>query len=523
VARKVEDLVVTWLAQQGVKAYLVGGCVRDRLLGRPVYDLDVTVAGDGLRLARRLADHFRGAYYPLDAARGTGRAILHGEEGQRLIVDVARFRGPDLPRLSGSTEIKAPPGQSLAADLADRDFTINALAADVRTPDHVIDQHNGLVHLQACLIHPVSEASIRNDPVRALRAIRLAAELDFALSPETEALIRQDGAALARVAGERTRDELARLLALPHAASYLDRLDDLHLLTIILPELEPLRGLVQPLPHHLDALAHSLETVRALEAILAQWQIAGTSRGEQHAIPPTPYPTSNVQLDILAPLADRLQAHLGQALGESRPRVVTLKLAALLHDTGKPAARTVDKGGQIHFIGHQTEGMRSTGKVLRRLRFNNAEVRLGETIVRHHMRPLLLANQQSISSSAVYRFFRDTGDAGVDVLLHALADHRATYAPEERQPRGTTPSSDRFAALAALAAQMLADYWEHHTERVDPPTLIDGYDLLREFSLQPGPHIGDLLEAVREAQVSGQVHTRDEALALVLAHLKGKH
>jgi hypothetical protein len=130
------------------------------------------------------------------------------------------------------------------------------------------------------------------------------------------------------------------------------------------------------------------------------------------------------------------------------------------------------------------------------------------------MRPLLLANEVSVSSRAIYRFFRDTGDAGVDILLHALADHRATYAPEA--------DDDRWPHLVDLVARMLAAYWERQAEQVDPPPLIDGHDLLREFELQPGPLVGELLEAVREAQVGGDVRTREEALALVRASLARK-
>ncbi len=474
----IQEQVIAWLAQQNLAVYLVGGCVRDRLLGRPVYDLDVAVDGDGLALARRLANRFKGAYYPLDEARSTGRAILRGEGDRRLVVDVARLRGHDL-----------------AADLADRDFTINALAANARAPGVIIDRCDGLADLEARLIRPVSEASIRNDPVRALRAIRQAAELDFALAPETKALIRRDGPALIHVAGERIRDELARLLSLSCAAPHLKRLDDLGLLTLLFPDLEPLRGLAQPLPHYLDALAHSLETVRALEDLLDQ----------QQAMPSTQY---------LLPFADRIQNHLAQPLSESRPRLVTLKLAALLHDTGKPAARSVGDDGQVHFLGHHKEGVRLVEKALRRLRFNNAEVRLAATIVRHHMRPLLLANQASVSARAVYHFFRDCGDGGVEVLIHALADHRATYAPDARD--------DRWPRLGELVARMLTDYWERQAERIAPPPLLDGYDLLREFGLQPGPHIGELLEAIREAQVSGEVHSREEALALVRDLWAGK-
>ena len=476
----IEGQVVHWLGQQGVPAYLVGGRVRDRLLKRPLYDLDVAVDGDGLAMARRLANRFGGAYFPLDEARSTGRAILQREDGQRLVVDVARFRGADLD-----------------ADLADRDFTVNALAADVHAPDQVIDRHDGLADLAAGIIRPVSDASIRNDPLRALRAVRLAAQLDFALAPETERLIRRDGKGLAQEAGERIRDELALLLAMSDAASYLARLDDLGLLTLILPELEPLRDLVQPPPHYLNGLSHSLETVRGLEMIVREQKEA-----------------SDPGLAALAPLAGRMRDHVAQMMSDRRPRLVVLKLAALLHDTGKPETHAVDDKGRMRTIGHDKAGVQHTGDALRRLRLSRAEVRLGETVVRHHMRPLLLANEVSVSSRAIYRFFRDTGDAGVDILLHALADHRATYAPEA--------DDDRWPHLVDLVARMLAAYWERQAEQVYPPPLIDGHDLLREFELQPGPLVGELLEAVREAQVGGDVRTREEALALVRASLARK-
>ena len=486
-----QNRTIAWLAGQDVQAYLVGGCVRDRLLGRPVYDLDVAVAGDGLHLARRLANRFGGAYYPLDEMRGTGRAILRDQEGRHLVVDIAKLRGPDL-----------------AADLADRDYTINALAAGVRAPEEIIDLHGGLDDLRAKTIRPVSEASIRNDPLRALRAVRQAAELGFALAPQTESLIRRDGAAIASpgVAGERIRDELARLLALPHSAESLARLDDLGLLTAILPELAPLRHLPQPVPHHLDVLPHSLKTVDCLEQILAVLEQANT--GDLCC---TSLATA---LRDLGPFVVHLRTHFAQMLSETRPRLVTLKLAALLHDTGKAQAYTVEGAlGQerIRFIDHDQIGADLVEKALRRLRFSAAEVRLGKAIARHHMRPLLLGSQESVSPRAVYRFYRDTEQAGVDLLIHALADHLATYAS------GT--DADAWPHLLSLVGRMLGDYFERAAERVTPPELLNGHDLLHEFGLQPGPHIGELLEAVREAQVSGQVQTREEALALVAGRL----
>jgi poly(A) polymerase/tRNA nucleotidyltransferase (CCA-adding enzyme) len=487
------ERVTNWLAQQDAGIYLVGGCVRDWLLGRPIADLDVVTAGDGPLLARRLANSFGGDCFTLDRARCTGRAILRGEEGRRLEVDVARFQGEDL-----------------TADLALRDFTINAMAVDVRVLEAVIDPFDGLADLEAGRIRPVSDGSIRNDPLRAMRALRLAAQLHFILDAETEALIRRDGAGLAQVAGERVRDELASLIDLPHASQYLARLDELGLLTIILPELEALRNLAQPLPHHLDALDHSMATVSALEALL---EAMGEEEERAGGRPEPAWPDWPM-MTLLSPFSERVCFHVQRVMSDSRSRLVTLKLAALLHDVSKPETRAVDEDGRIRFLGHQKVGAEVAAGALRRLRFSGSEVRLAETVVEQHMRPLLLASENSVTSRAIYRFFRDTGEAGVEVLLHALADHQATYAPEAED--------SRWLSLVELAARMLGDYWDRRPKRVQPPPLVDGHDLMREFGLEPGPHIGEMLEMVREAQVAGKVKNRQGALSLLRTRLSAQ-
>jgi hypothetical protein len=216
-------------------------------------------------------------------------------------------------------------------------------------------------------------------------------------------------------------------------------------------------------------------------------------------------------MDALLPYAGPVEGHLSQNLGDERSRLVTLKMSALLHDSGKAEARTVGANGRIRSIGHEAVGVQLAAQAMRRLRFNRPEVRLATTIIRHHMRPLLLSKQDSVSSRAVYRFYRDTGEGGVEVLLHALADDRAKCPPEA--------PDERWARLTTLTARMLTDYWDRGPERVDPPPLLDGNDLQRELGLQPGPQLGELLEVVREAQVSGEVGTRGEALDLVHSYL----
>ena len=488
----VEDRVVSWLASQDMEAYLAGGCVRDQLLGRVVHDLDVAVSGDGLALARRLADHFHADYYTLDRQRRVGRAILRRESGERLLVDIARFRGGEL-----------------SEDLAGRDFTINALAVDVRAPATVIDLHGGLADLEAGLIRVVAEDAIRRDPVRALRAIRQAAQLDFALASETKALIGRDGAALADVSAERICDELSKLLVTASAAPFLFELDRLGLLTAILPELEPLRDLRQPSPHCFGALKHSLETVGGLEVLLTK---LGVTRLGQSMIG-TGQPGVGLELGGLPDYAGRIGQHLNAVVSDTRPRVVVFKMAALLHDVGKPGVRTVDEDGRIRFLGHEGAGGRIAGEALQRLRFSGAEVRLVEMIVRNHMRPLTLASQERASLRAVYRFYRDVGDAGVDALLLALADHLSTCAFEIED--------SNWQRLVGLVTQMLGYYWNREAERTEVPPLVDGRDLLGEFGLKPGPQIGRLLEAVREAQAVGEVRTRGEAMDLVRGLIEG--
>jgi len=289
---------------------------------------------------------------------------------------------------------------------------------------------------------------------------------------------------------------VTKILGLSGAAENLHYLDDLDLLTTIIPELETLKGVEQSEPHYLDAFEHSLDTVRWLE------QVVDALEGE----PAMDSELSLIRL-LLSPFSLQLSAHLSQPISGDRTRLTLLKLVALLHDLGKPATKSVDDDGAIHFYGHEQEGAEAAGDILRRLRFGGNEAALAKTIVANHMRPCLLADQEMLTRRAVYRFFRDTGDAGVDTLLLYLADHLATWGPELQMAR--------WRRRVEFVASMLADYYERHQKVISPPKLINGHDVMAEFGLEEGPIIGQLLEAVREAQAAGEVRTREESLTLV--------
>ncbi len=500
------EQICRFLREQSGPAWVVGGYVRDRLLGRETHDLDVAVPAEAIPLARAVADHFGGAFFPLDRERDMGRAVLR-EAGQPFIVDICRLRGGGL-----------------AADLALRDFTINAMAMDLSAESTIlIDHHGGRQDLDARLVRAVGKRGFRDDPVRMLRAVRLAAELGFQLEEQTAVWIRQGAPLLAESSMERVRDEMVRIMAAENAAAHLRQLDRLGLLTIVLPEVVDLQGVEQSPPHCLDVYEHSLETVQQLEWVLgvikgcgaaegtegsegAGHRPANTGRNSQCPIPSTQR-VEEVLRASLSPFTADVQTHLAQSTSAQRRRGMMLKWAALLHDLGKPKARSVESSGRVRFFEHEAIGAELAARALRRLRFTNAEVLWVETIVRQHLRPALLAREPSLSRRAIYRFFRDAGEAGVDTGLLTLADHLATWGPKL--------IAERWTRRVETVALLLDAYFTRHKATVAPQPLLSGWDLQEQFGLAQGPRIGVLLEALCEAQAVGQVRTRDEAETLI--------
>jgi putative nucleotidyltransferase with HDIG domain len=481
------DRVARWLHEQGVEAYLVGGSVRDALLGHPAsafHDLDFAVPKGGLAVARRLADWLGGAFFPLDVERDTGRVVLTEPDARRRYLDFARWRD-----------------DSLQADLADRDFTINAIALDITSESGpaLIDPFSGQADLRAGVLRAVTDQSFANDPARTLRAVRMEAQLGFSLEPHTEALLRQAVPWLRRVSRERVRDELDCIIAAPGVADHLRRMDDLGLLAEVLPEVTALKGVSQSLPHRFDVYTHTLQVLGALEGLFA-WLWS-----EVRYKPLTGEAAK--AMEKLVPWRDSLRAHLCRPTSGDRERATLLKLAALLHDVGKPMTRSVDDDGRIRFLGHAKKGAEIAAQALRRLRFSGEEASLVHTIVTHHQRPLFLAQAEPVTRRAIYRFFRDAGSAGVDVVLLSRADYVGTH--------GDALDAAEWQHGLDLAASLLESYFQRHDKVIDPPKLISGRDLMAEFDLSPGPRLGELLELVREAQAGGQVATREEALALV--------
>lgn len=479
---------LAYLRGQPQPVYLVGGCVRDMLLGRPTRDLDLTVQHGALDLTRRLADELHGAFVALDAARDTGRAIFVEADGSTVYVDCAGWRGA-----------------TLADDLRLRDFTINALAVEVAVQNgEIIDVTGGVADLQQRLVRMTGEQALVDDPLRGLRAVRLLAELapwSFRLEGDTEQALRRHAGLLARSAPERVRDELVRILAADAPETWLRLLSELGQMDVVLPEMAALVSVSQSAPHRFGVFEHSLGVVQHVS-----WQLRWFN-GQATAV----YWHEQALADTLVDLRPALANHFAQGDGLVRTRGDMWLWAALCHDWGKPATRSVEQTpgqpARIRFLGHEQVSAELATAALRRLRFNEAEIRRASVIVAAHLRPLELAGSgQSPSRRAVYRFFRDTGDAGVDVALLSLADLWATYGPD-------LPDSE-WSQQLAVVRQLLDNYYERRDDTIAPPPLVDGNDLMRSLDLPPGRLIGRLLAQIAEAQAVGEVTTPEQALEL---------
>jgi poly(A) polymerase len=340
----------------------------------------------------------------------------------------------------------------------------------------------------------VSEGIFEVDAARLLRAVRLAAELDFTIEPQTELLIHRYSQYMAKVPGERVREELLRLFRLPQCAQQLRYLDSLGLLLAVVPELKEGKTVEPPGLYFENVFHHSLETVAALQFLIREndWEYGNR--------------------DILAvtPWADFVAGHLSEDFSSEMSRLAGLKIAALLHDIAKPKTKFVDASGKMHFYGHAKEGAEMAADILRRLRFSNREISLIKCLIYHHLRPAQLIGKELPTRRAIYRYFRDTGDAGIDILFLALADYLATCGP--------LVDMEQWGEYCWLASYIVA---EHAVPaRATPPKLINGHDVINLFGLKPGPLIGKLLDMVREAQASGEISTKEEAIALLQKELE---
>ncbi len=443
------------LAVLGDRAWVVGGGVRDALLGRPIADVDVAFDGDAEAAAGRLARAHGASRFPLSSAFGAWR-----------------LSGGTLPVQVDITPVQ---GGSLAADLALRDVTVNAMALPVTGPAEIVDPHGGRADLGARRLRAVGVDVLRADPVRVLRLARLAEQLGFDIVPGTVALARAASPHLWEKAPERLRDEVYRMMCLPAAWRAFARLDAIGGLAVLVPELDRARGLDQSDYHHMDVLGHTLEVAEHCCALRAD-------------------PASVFRADGPA-----IAAILDERVGDGLTRGQVLALSALVHDIAKPAARGELPNGRVTFFHHDRLGAEMADDLARRLR---TATRIREVVVMcvaEHLQLGFMVHRQPLSMRTLDEYLRRTAAAPVEMILLTVADRLAT--------RGPRSSEIQITRHLALARQVMRTYLDI---RAREPILapIPGDVLARRLGRPPGPWLAQVLAEIRIAQLGGPVDAR---------------
>lgn len=343
--------------------YLVGGTIRDLLLGKPVKDYDFAVSGSGISCARTMARKMKGAFVLLSKKDDEARVVK-----DEIVYD---FGGIG----------KRP----IAHDLKRRDFTVNAMAIDLDSRQF-LDPSNGLKDLKKKTIRPVTADSLRADSLRVLRGFRFSLELDFRLSKDFFEWAKK--ISLKRIAAERIGYELMRIMAAPQSFKKIVRMNDLGLFQDIFPEAKKIIE---------DAYlwGHSLSTYEAVEVLM--------------------------QKSFFTDIEPEFSRYF------SYPRrTPLLKLAALFHDIAKPDTFLL-KDNEVHFYGHDTRGAKMIEILgLKRLKLSRDDVTMIKKLVKEHMRPHLLATNAELTDRAIRRFFRDLGEDWLGAMMIAWADGYAT-------------------------------------------------------------------------------------------------
>jgi len=442
-------------------AYIIGGSIRDLLLGRTPTDYDIAVLGSPEKFAARLAAASNGHTVKL----GKPEWMVH-----RVVTDKNVF---DISPVNGTT---------IENDLRQRDFTINAMAYDLYS-GKIIDILGGRQDLDAKKVRMVSKQVFKKDPIRLLRAFRMGASLGFDIDPRTVSAISAEADLIQESAAERIRLEIFKMFNTRKSHHYLSQMAAAGLLTAVIPELGLLKGCLQNTHHQYDVLEHSLRAYYHLEAML------------------------NNHINITHDSVRRIIKDI------DKNKATLLKYAVLLHDIGKPAAKSIDNKGNAHFYGHARKGADMARSINKRLKFSVHERDFVDFIIRNHIRPLSLFTAQqnnTLTQKGLTRFFMKCGQDTPYLLLHTIADSKG------KQDK-TLGGNEVF---LAFIEDMIEDFFSRFHPQTQTPPLITGYDLIAEFDLTPSPIFKKILKRVEEAKLSKTIDSKSEALKLVRDYLK---
>lgn len=447
--RKAKETIQTHFAGVALhpEAMMVGGTIRDILLGRTPKDIDIATPNP----AKLVADLVKTGY--------THVLLDETRDIHRMVKDDAHI---DI----------TPLNENHINDLLSRDFTINSIGLILRNND-LLDPQGGVKDLSKGLVRALSQDRFIEDPLRLIRAFRIAADMNFTIDPVTLRFITKLSHLVSKPSKERIRDELCWMMEADHSFQLIEELWRTGLLGKLFPEFAAVSSIIQNKPHALGLAEHLMWTYKYIEDIIVELD------------------------DVLGQYADDARSILSKVIASNRKTIIIVKLAALLHDIGKPATITYDE--EVHFIGHDKLGAEMIEKRMAEFKFSSAETKAVSMLVENHMRPHNLLKLDEVSPRAVYRFFRDLDNLAIPSLLIGIADAYAT----EMLPFGGLENYHEF--VRAMIDQSI--------KIGKPKPMITGEEVMSILKIGPGPLVGQIIDAMLDGQATGEIKDKDQAKA----------
>ncbi len=437
--------------------YLVGGILRDFYLGKENFDKDMIVDKvNAEEFAKSLAKAINATFIPLNEENKIYRLIMKD-----------KINCIDIAALSGD---------SIEDDLKRRDLTINAIALNLKTLE-LIDITGGINDLKSKKIRHISEQNFIDDPLRLLRIYRFQAALGFELDNDLIKIITRHAAKIKEPAVERVNYELLKLFAGDFSAKTLINMDETGLLSEILPISQELKKVPPNLHHHLDLFSHSVETVKQIQ-------------------------------DIYEKSSPEVRSHLEKKDFGGATRLAHLKLAGFLHDIGKPSTWTIEEDtGKHRFIKHDDVGSKMGLKILKTAKFSKKQNDYISKMIKFHIYPSHVLGAPEITDKIYMRFIRKMGNEVIDVITLAMADRLSAQGVE------ITP---KIVEKNINNLKSLLNYYLEVKESLKPlPKLISGEEIMELLNIKPSKELGNIIKSLKDAQLSGEITTKEEAIAFL--------
>lgn len=439
------------------QVYVVGGSVRDFLSGKDTLDRDLIVTDeDASSFALKVSEFFGATFVPLDVENKIFRVVLPDKEN--------------------FLDITNPVENSLEKDILRRDLTINSVAVNIKTFE-IVDLCNGLSDWENKLIKGISEKNFTDDPLRILRVFRFYSMLGFEIDESLIKIVKKYSGLILKPAKERIVYELMKLFSGDYAHLALLKMDECGILELLFPFVKELKQVPPNLHHHLDLFHHSVETVRQVGLIY------------------------NKSSDVV-------KKHMDNVDFGGFSRIAHLRLACFLHDIGKFSTWTIEEDtGRHRFIKHEDVGAKMVKPLLKSMCFSNKQIEYIAYIIKKHMYPTAVVSAPELSEKVMMRYVRKSENNAIDNILIAQADRLSARGPE---------ITDEIVNENISALNNLLDFYLNSLNTLQPlPKLLSGFDVMKILNIKPSPELGRIMNELNEAQIAGDVNTKDEAIKFV--------